>query len=460
MRWLAPVAALFIVACAQKDEAHVTITAGASLDAPTIASIRTLEFAVLGDQPANIRYGISGELADRKTTWIYRATTNAHLAFEVVARDATEHVVASGKSAVVHVGSSPVAAHVVLETTTPPNPDKSRLGETCTLGVDTCASGFCVDGVCCSTACTGTCMTCNGTSPGTCAPEVTGTDPDGDCAADGTNPCGLDGSCDGAGGCRKARAGTACGAAACTSGAFTGASFCDGGGTCIVPTPRTCAPYGCNLEGNDCATICASSADCAAPATCGSSTNTVNPPGSCGAIPLGNHCATDAQCAMGACIDGVCCSATSACGTCQSCAVPGHEGACSPILAGVADPHGACTNTGDSSCGTTGTCDGAGACSIYPAGTVCAPAACSSDGTSYLPASTCKGDGTTCPVPTPTSCGAYICTTSDGPAGCAEACGTCSFTNDPTQVPPLTASCASGKACVDDCLTGTSWACQ
>lgn len=273
---------------------------------------------------------------------------------------------------------------------------------------------------------------------------------------DDTTPCGLDGTCDGAGKCRQALAGSSCGASTCSAGAFTGASYCDGMGLCVSPMPTSCAPYACNAAGNACATICAGDADCATPATCGSSTNTVNPPGSCGLIALGNRCATDAQCAMGSCIDGVCCSAGGPCGTCQSCAVPGHEGSCAPVPPGAPDPSATCTDEGG--CGTTGRCDGAGACAFYPAGKVCAEAGCSLDGTSYLPAAACKGDGSPCTRPAAVSCTPYVCTTEGGAPGCAQDCGLCTFYD--SGAPPFSSSCASGKACVNGCLTGTSWSCQ
>ena len=52
---------------------------------------------------------------------------------------------------------------------------KPAIGAGCNAGAD-CASSFCVDGVCCETMCTGSCDTCNGTTPGHCTP-VTGTPP-------------------------------------------------------------------------------------------------------------------------------------------------------------------------------------------------------------------------------------------------------------------------------------------
>ena len=81
------------------------------------------------------------------------------------------------------------------------------LGGACSTPLN-CQSGFCVDGVCCDAPCTGTCQACSsakkGTGPsGTCGPISSGSDPDSECTNQGSASCGTDGSCDGAGACRK-----------------------------------------------------------------------------------------------------------------------------------------------------------------------------------------------------------------------------------------------------------------
>jgi hypothetical protein len=68
---------------------------------------------------------------------------------------------------------------------------------------------------------------------------------------------------------------------------------------------------------------------------------------------VGVSCTVNAQCTTGSCVDGVCC-ASAACGGCQSCAVPGSLGACSPLAKLTEDPR--------SSCVGTMACDGAGHC--------------------------------------------------------------------------------------------------
>jgi hypothetical protein len=81
----------------------------------------------------------------------------------------------------------------------PPLPD----GSSCTGGAE-CASGICADGVCCNRACDGLCQACNVTGmEGTCAPVPAGEDPANDCAQDPLASCARDGTCDGAGTCRR-----------------------------------------------------------------------------------------------------------------------------------------------------------------------------------------------------------------------------------------------------------------
>ena len=82
---------------------------------------------------------------------------------------------------------------------------KGGSGATCS-GNTQCGSGACVDGVCCESACAGLCMACSsaktGNTDGLCRGIKAGTDPDSECAVDGTNACGQDGTCDGSGSCR------------------------------------------------------------------------------------------------------------------------------------------------------------------------------------------------------------------------------------------------------------------
>ena len=92
----------------------------------------------------------------------------------------------------------------------PDGPDPLPDGSRCDRAGQ-CASGFCAQGVCCNDACQGTCSACNlATSPGTCAQVPAGEDPGQSCADEPLVSCGLDGTCDGRGGCRRRAAGIEC----------------------------------------------------------------------------------------------------------------------------------------------------------------------------------------------------------------------------------------------------------
>ena len=88
----------------------------------------------------------------------------------------------------------------------------------------------CVDGVCCDGACLGPCRSCNlAASAGRCMPVASGApDPRGVCVAMSPATCGLDGTCDGSGACRKWAVGSICAAATCSGDVFTPPSVCNG----------------------------------------------------------------------------------------------------------------------------------------------------------------------------------------------------------------------------------------
>jgi hypothetical protein len=135
-------------------------------------------------------------------------------------------------------------------------------GTACLVAGD-CASGFCVDGVCCNTACTGTCNTCAATdSLGTCKAADAGSDPREECSASAASTCGDDGTCNGAGACRKHVAGTVCLAASCSSATLHANSTCDGAGTCNTGANTSCGAYQCDAAGLACRTSCGADANC------------------------------------------------------------------------------------------------------------------------------------------------------------------------------------------------------
>ena len=126
-----------------------------------------------------------------------------------------------------------------------------------------CGDGFCVDGVCCTTACDGVCLTCGGSTPGTCTAIGVGFDPDGECTA--TNAA-CNGTCDGQGGCTFPNDGEVCGASCA-------APFSRTTHRCIqrLCTPstaaadtETCPLAVCEPNGDDatCTDTCSDHGDC------------------------------------------------------------------------------------------------------------------------------------------------------------------------------------------------------
>jgi hypothetical protein len=130
-----------------------------------------------------------------------------------------------------------------------------------------CTSGFCVDGVCCEQSCMGTCRTCAlPGSAGTCRPFDVGTDPADECPDQTAASCGTDGTCDGAGGCRKYLEGTTCAAPGCSGSMLTTLGTCSAAGMCMKPAGAACGNYTCS--GAACRTTCTSSAQCTPPSIC------------------------------------------------------------------------------------------------------------------------------------------------------------------------------------------------
>lgn len=149
---------------------------------------------------------------------------------------------------------------------------KKHLGGACADAAD-CASGFCIDGVCCDTLCDGLCAACRGDLKvdgvsGTCGFAKEGSDTRDDCLADEPTTCQRDGTCDGAGRCKKYAKGTSCGADVC-SGNRAVARVCDGIGGCgEAAVGIDCAPYVCDLSKGACTDSCARDVDCTGFATC------------------------------------------------------------------------------------------------------------------------------------------------------------------------------------------------
>jgi PA14 domain len=301
-------------------------------------------------------------------------------------------------------------------------------GHVCALDTD-CQSGNCDDGVCCKTDCNVKCFSCAlPGNEGVCMPAPIGMNPRMSCSDEGAATCGQTGVCDGAGSCQKYAAGTVCKEAGCVSAHFDMlASRCTADGQC-VGLQQKCAPYLCDT-GSKCLTTCTLDTDCENGIKCMA--------GSCGKKALGTACGDGTECDSTFCAQGVCCAVACA-GGCLSCALPGSEGACTPVIAGAnpADPT-ACATTDASTCGLDGTCDGAGACRNFPAGTTCSTASCSS--ATLRAAGTCDGKSH-CQIPAPATCGGYTCVT-------ATACRT---------VCAADADCASPSVCGTGACGGLS----
>jgi hypothetical protein len=106
-----------------------------------------------------------------------------------------------------------------------------------------CATGFCADGMCCNVACQGSCVSCAlpGRS-GTCWPIDAGApDPHAICRDQGAASCGMNGSCDGNGGCAHYPPGTICAGAICPTTLMPIAGTCTAQGTCAVSV-QSCGP--------------------------------------------------------------------------------------------------------------------------------------------------------------------------------------------------------------------------
>jgi hypothetical protein len=144
--------------------------------------------------------------------------------------------------------------------TRPPDGALLANGAACSSGT-ACTSGVCFEGVCCNQSCGQLCYSCKvAGAVGTCTAAGVGVDPRLECSAQATSTCGRAGGCNGAGGCRLHPSGTTCVAARCLGSTETTADTCNGQGTCVPGTTRSCAPYIC--AGTTCGTTCTSNSQC------------------------------------------------------------------------------------------------------------------------------------------------------------------------------------------------------
>lgn len=298
-------------------------------------------------------------------------------------------------------------------------------GQLCQHDDDCGNSGLkCADGVCCNEACTDSCKSCNQVGAlGICSPLAAGANPaHGTCGPDPTTSCGRDGTCDGAGQCRKYGNSVECKPGSCdvTTNQETPVSRCDGAGACVTPAPLDCGFYVCN--GSACWANCTSPAQCKNMTACNS--------GQCGPKGIGLACVADGECALGHCVDGVCCdTAATDCNGCQQCNLGANPGHCMAVPSGQ-DPHTSCA-TDASNC-VAGGCNGSGACLPASNSVTCA-ASCGS--VNQLTVTKCNGVSTGCTnAPTTSACpSSLVCASA---AACYANCATAGDT-----------ACASGNYC-------------
>ena len=206
---------------------------------------------------------------------------------------------------------------------------KKFLGVAC-VGAAECESGFCEQSVCCNSACAEppadymtagyghACMSCTiAPHVGTCTPLPAGAAaPAGQCLKEYESTCGMDGTCDGSGGCRLYLAGVQCESATCSndsSNTASSARICNGTHNCNSPTTASCGLFAC--DAGVCKQSCTGNGDCVSDAECVS--------GACQQIKAANgaSCTAGTQCSSGFCTDGVCCvtgACANACFTCSA----------------------------------------------------------------------------------------------------------------------------------------------
>lgn len=155
----------------------------------------------------------------------------------------------------------------------------------------------------------------------------------------------------------------------------------------------------------------------------------------------GVACTVDADCASGACSDGVCCNV--ACkGVCEACNEAGFPGECVPVIGAPRATHPACPTTGAGGpCAAS--CSGSSrtSCVFAKSGTTCGKVACAKGIATKV--GTCDGAGTCSDAPT--ACAPYAC---KDETSCASTCA--------TDVDCAATAHCSGGACVPRKVDGTT----
>jgi hypothetical protein len=170
------------------------------------------------------------------------------------------------------------------------------IGATCTRNTD-CATGFCSDGQCCNIACQGPCVSC--ALPGRvgkCWPVDSGApDPRAICRDQGPASCGLNGLCDGNGGCASYPLGTVCSTQTCSGDTLSYPGQCNGLQACVIKS-GSCTPFNCRADVPMCKQNCTGGdADCDAGFYCGGANFCVPKKAA------GNPCQGDHECVSNFC---------------------------------------------------------------------------------------------------------------------------------------------------------------
>lgn len=452
-----------------------------TVDAHGVASgdlvrITSAKLTVTGAEQYTKSFDISSAIKSAEVRFRYiPEVKSGQLTLAIDALDPSANVIASGISdAVDVVNGKSVSVRLVLGETSMDlgtvdagddggtnASDMSHIakgqGAACITSAECTTVGGCVDGYCCDTTCTDGCKACNlSGKEGVCSPVPAGSAPTtghSSCGPDPKNGCQRDGTCDGAGACRKWALGTVCQPGTCnsTTNQSTSDSTCDGSGSCKPGTTITCAPYVCK-DTSVCWPACTDSGQCSSGNFCNGS--------SCGKKALGTMCGSAAECQNGMdgsshCVDGVCCD-TACNGTCQYCALSASKGTCSLVPAG-ADPRGVCPPGPNTICAPGGCTGTTMACRIAAQNTPCA-GGCSSN----IPSNTtCNATGSCNQTSTGSACGAYLCVVGAGSteASCTTNCnsdGDCDQPNYGCDTTTHACALVNGKGCTSgsDCASG------
>lgn len=169
-------------------------------------------------------------------------------------------------------------------------------------------------------------------------------------------------------------------------GAACSRTFSPPAGPATVPASVLGA--GCADAGECSSGLCIDGVCCASSCGHGEVCNDPRALGHCRPTELGDPCTGDDRCTSGHCVDGVCCDIACV-GDCQSCAMPGFVGQCTPVAENTdprrrcAAPCGACREgtCGPAAVGTDpkGLCGGGEICGSFGACGVFDGGACASD---------------------------------------------------------------------------------